>query len=117
MPEVKTLRTDSVRVKLAPAMLDRVEKLAIDFGMPTATLCAFAVAQFVQTEESKRQNVQTAVSSLVETMQTEMASRLDDSERALMASPEFASFIDRASRAALSQPNLPLDGEAPRRGA
>lgn len=55
------LRTDSVRVKLAPEMLARVEKLADDFGMPTATLCAFAVASWVRTTEQQAQLARMAV--------------------------------------------------------
>ena len=45
------LRTDSVRVKLSPDMLKRVEQLAVDYCMPTATLCAFAVAEWVRGQD------------------------------------------------------------------
>ena len=55
------LRTDAVRVKLAPEMLARVEKLADDFGMPTATLCAFAVASWVRTTEQQASLARMAV--------------------------------------------------------
>jgi predicted transcriptional regulator len=55
------LRTDSVRVKLAPDMLERVEKLASDYGMPTATLCAFAVAEWVRTQERQHALARMAV--------------------------------------------------------
>ena len=45
------LRTDSVRVKLSSDMLKRVEQLAVDYCMPTATLCAFAVAEWVRGQD------------------------------------------------------------------
>lgn len=45
------LRTDSVRVKLSPDMLKRVEQLAVDYCMPVATLCAFAVAEWVRGQD------------------------------------------------------------------
>lgn len=45
------LRTDSVRVKLSSDMLRRVEQLAVDYCMPVATLCAFAVAEWVRGQD------------------------------------------------------------------
>jgi len=54
-------RTDSIRVKLAPEMLERVEALAINFGMPTATLCAFAVATWVRQQEQSASLARMAV--------------------------------------------------------
>lgn len=51
--EVRSVRrTDSVRVKLAPEMMDRVEKLSSDYCMPPATLCAFAVGAWVRQQEA-----------------------------------------------------------------
>ena len=32
-------RTDSIRVRLAPEMMERFENLASRYGMPPATLC------------------------------------------------------------------------------
>lgn len=54
-------RTDSIRVKLAPNMLERVEALAGNFGMPTATLCAFAVASWVRQQEQSASLARMAV--------------------------------------------------------
>lgn len=48
-------RIDSIRVRLSPEMMERFENLASRYGMPPATLCAFAVARFVQQEETNAQ--------------------------------------------------------------
>lgn len=45
-------RTDSMRVRLSPSMMDRFDRLAESFGMPPSTLCAFAVISFIQQEEA-----------------------------------------------------------------
>lgn len=47
-------RTGSIRVRLSPEMLDRLEALAKRYGMPVSTLAAFAIARFVQSEEMNR---------------------------------------------------------------
>lgn len=55
MNDERVRRTDSVRVKLSPDMLDRVERMAADYGMPAATFCAFAVGDFVRRSEQQAQ--------------------------------------------------------------
>lgn len=45
-------RTDSIRVRLSPDMMTRFEELADRYGMPPATLAAFAIARFVQQDEN-----------------------------------------------------------------
>lgn len=44
-------RVDSVRVRLEPDMMRRLEKVAADFGMAPSTMAAFAVATFVREQE------------------------------------------------------------------
>jgi len=51
MIEERVKRTDSVRIKLSPEMAERVEKMAAEYGMPSATFCAFAVGDFVRKSE------------------------------------------------------------------
>lgn len=43
-------RTDSIRVRLSPDMMEKFETLSVDYGMPMATLGAFAIANFVRRE-------------------------------------------------------------------
>lgn len=47
-------RSGSLRLRLSPEMLERFEALAKRYGMPSATLAAFAIARFVQSEEMNR---------------------------------------------------------------
>ncbi len=56
MPSIpdENKRTGSMRVRLSPEMLERFEALAKRYGMPSATLAAFAIARFVQAEETNR---------------------------------------------------------------
>lgn len=45
-------RTDSIRVRLSEDMMTRFDALAARYGMPPATLGAFAIARFVTSEEN-----------------------------------------------------------------
>jgi len=96
-------RTDSIRVRLSPEMMERFEKLASRYGMPPATLCAFAVARFVQSEESNFSNARMAI---LDATRRAGENINDEQIEALLLRglPGLAQ--------ALSQPNLPLDGEA-----
>lgn len=47
-------RTGSIRVRLSPELLERLEVIAKRYGMPLSTLAAFAIARFVQGEEMNR---------------------------------------------------------------
>jgi len=49
--ENATARTNSLRLKLAPDMVERLERLAGTYGMPVSTLGAFAVADWVARQE------------------------------------------------------------------
>lgn len=44
-------RSESVRVRLESEMMQRLAKVAADFGMSPSTLAAFAVANFVREQE------------------------------------------------------------------
>jgi hypothetical protein len=52
--KLKTRRTDSVRIKLSPDMLSRLEAQSESFGMPIATVCAFAVADWILRRENEK---------------------------------------------------------------
>lgn len=45
-------RTGDCRIKLSPDMLHRLEKMADTYGMPSATLAAFAVAEWLNQKEA-----------------------------------------------------------------
>lgn len=44
-------RTEALRLKLAPEMMERLQRCATSFGMPEATVAAFAVADFLNRQE------------------------------------------------------------------
>lgn len=44
-------RSESVRIRLESEMMQRLEKVAADFGMAPSTMAAFAVAAFVREQE------------------------------------------------------------------
>lgn len=44
-------RTDSMRVRLSPEMMQRFQAIAADFGMAPSTLAAFAIVSFVRMHE------------------------------------------------------------------
>jgi predicted transcriptional regulator len=61
-------RTDSVRIKLSPDMVERLEKLALAYGMPVSTMGAFAVADFINRQENNQELTQKAVMEGTRTM-------------------------------------------------
>lgn len=105
-------RTDSIRIKLAPVMVERVERLAESYGMPMATVCAFAVAEWVASKETNLRLARDAVMGIGNQVGGEMQRALAD----FVDSPQFEPMALQAA-AAMSQPNLPLDGEASPGGA
>lgn len=44
-------RTDSVRVRLSPDMMERLEKISANLGMPPSTVAAMAVGMYVIEQE------------------------------------------------------------------
>lgn len=107
MNDTTTRRTDNVRVKLAPDMMERLERMAGNYGMPTATLCAFAIAEWVTGKENNLAMSRMAVMD----MGRKMSGQIGDIISQVAESPEFDQIVGQAS-VALSQTNLPLDGEA-----
>ena len=54
-------RTDTVKIKLAPDMIVRLDEQARSYGMPPATLCAFAVADWLKRQENAEKLTRMAV--------------------------------------------------------
>jgi hypothetical protein len=59
--ETKVRRGDKVAVMFSPAMHERVSAQAAAYGMPVSTLCAFAVAAWVQQQEKNAAMARAAV--------------------------------------------------------
>lgn len=99
-------RTDSVKIKLAPHILARLEHHAVAFGMPPSTLCAFAVGDWLQRQDNNASLARMAI--------------LDATRNAMPDDAQIAKALESALPAiakALGQTNLPLDGEATAEGA
>jgi len=107
MSEDRVKRTDSVRVKLSPEMLDRVEKMAADYGMPSATFCAFAVGDFVRRSEQQAQLGRMAVMDAAR----RSGDAMDFSDERLERI--FSSMLPEIAKMAAEDKRLTLDqGEA-----
>ena len=52
MEDRSSIRTGSIRIKVAPEMLERIEVQAKALCMPVATVCAFAVGDWVTRQET-----------------------------------------------------------------
>ena len=48
---VKVTRDEVLRIKVAPDILRRLEALALRFGLPSSTLAAYAIAQWLAQQE------------------------------------------------------------------
>jgi precorrin-6x reductase len=57
------IRTGSIRIKVAPEMLVRIEAQAKALCMPVATVCAFAVGDWVKRQETNEKLARMAVLS------------------------------------------------------
>ena len=113
-------RTDSIRVRLSPDMMERFENLASRYGMPPATLCAFAVARFVQTEETNAQLTRMAVLDASRKSADNVNAVFSEENIEKALGPVFKSIIEQIQpdlSKALHQRSLPLDGEATKEGA
>lgn len=92
-------RTGSMRVRLSPEMLDRFEALAKRYGMPPSTLAAFAIARFVQTEETNRMVVMDAARQQVKTL----GEQLTDDRMERLFGPMFENMLSAFQSAQLTE--------------
>jgi phage portal protein BeeE len=100
---IEIRRTGDLRVKLAPDMLARVEKMASEYGMPGATFAAFAIASYINQQENNQKYTRMAV---LDATRNSMPSGLDLEQLIGQIMPVMAQ--------ALSQENLPLEHEEPK---
>jgi len=102
-------RTGDCRIKLAPMMLERLEKMADLYGMPSATLAAFALAEWINQKDNTLQLGRMAVMDIGR----KVGGMIEEQLKEAVDSPEFAQMIIQ-QEGALSQRSLPLDPEAPK---
>ena len=101
----RNIRTGNIRIKVSPEMLDRIELQARALCMPVATVCAFAVGDWVQRQENNLKLTRMAV------MQ---ASRRSLDELGLTDDKLQALFGPMITEIAKQQANLSLDLEEPK---
>lgn len=102
-------RTGDCRIKLAPMMMERLEKMADLYGMPSATLAAFALAEWINQKDNALQLGRMAVMDIGR----KVGGAIEEQLREVVDSQEFAQMTLQAE-GALSQRNLPLDPETPK---
>lgn len=101
-------RTGDVRVKLAPEMMVRLSAMASDYGMPEATFAAFAIADFINRQENNKRLASMAVLDVTRRAGEQLPEMNEE-----MLQRVFGPMLAEMGKAvALSQANLPLDGEA-----
>ena len=91
-------RTGDMRIKLAPDMMVRLEAMATTYGMPGATFAAFAIADYINRQESQAKLARMAVMDMARNAGIDEETQ----ERVLFAAIASA-------QKALGQENLPLD--------
>ncbi len=94
-------RTDSIRVRLSPEMMGQFEDLASRYGMPSATLCAFAVARFVQQENANVQLARMAVLDI--SRRAGIGMDMTDEQMERVFSPMLAQLVKEMSLSSLDR--------------
>ena len=105
---VSMRRTEEVRLKLGPDMLERLNTLAEVYGFPVATMGAMAVAEWVVGKETTQQNQRMMMLDISRKMTGEMSKMFE----VLADDPEMLAAADAAAHKAKDQLSLPLGPEA-----
>lgn len=95
-------REDKIAVMFSSDMRRRLNVLAEGFGMPPSTLCAFAVASWVQQQENNLAMTRGAIQQI-----TEKAGGLVD---AVLADEIARASVVQVNRALDTQGLFPIDG-------
>lgn len=98
-------RTGDCRVKLAPDVLQRLDRMAETYGMPPATLGAFAIVEWLNQKENSLQLGRMAVLD----MSRRVGGQVEEAITAALKDPEFDSMLLKATDSIQGQ--LPIDGE------
>ena len=101
-------RTGDCRVKLAPSMMERLEKLAELYGMPSATFAAFAIADYINRHDTNQRMARMAVMDM--SRQAGETMNMTEEQMEKVFGPML---IEIAKQQALTQQNLPLEHEGP----
>lgn len=108
MEDRNVIRTGSIRIKVAPEMLERIEVQAKAFCMPVATVCAFAVADWVTRQENNLKLSRMAVLNASRQTVEQMGLGMTDERMERLFGPMLAEMGK-----AMAQLPVPLDPEEP----
>jgi predicted transcriptional regulator len=100
----KVRRDTKVAIMFSPEMKERIDKIAVAFGMPPSTICSFAVASWVQQQENNLAMARMAVMQIAR----QTGEKLDtlDLEKMLQMA-----VVEAARQTGDPQGLLPLDPE------
>lgn len=86
-------RTDSIRLKLSPDMVARLEKLSVAHGMPLSTVAAFGLSDWICAQERNASLARMAAMEIARQsagMMEGMSERLEKALPAMLASLQQA---------------------------
>lgn len=98
-------RTDAVKIKLAPEILSKLEEHSRAYGMPPSTLAAFAVAEWLQRQDTNARLARMAVMDATRNSFGKLDDLVSEETLERVLGPALAAFTQQA----LAQANLPLD--------
>lgn len=81
----KIVRADSLRIKIDSTMTQRLERLARLMGLPTATLGAVAIGQYVLQQE----RALSIVSAITDTVGKQVGEQIADQMKLMFDAQEF----------------------------
>ena len=100
-------REEKIAIMFSAEMKERIDKIALAFGMPPSTLCSFAVASWVQSQENQLAMARMAVMQ----MARQAGEKMDELNIDKILQPMV---VELAKQQGDPQGLLPLDPEAPK---
>lgn len=106
----RNIRTGNIRIKVSPEMLDRIELQAKSLCMPVATVCAFAVGDWVTRQENNVKLSRMAVLNASRQSAEQLGVQMTDERMERL----FMPMIEAMGKAMAGLPAPPLDPEEPK---
>lgn len=101
----KVRRVEKVAIMFSPEMKERIDKIAVAFGMPPSTICSFAVASWVQSQENQLAMARMAVMQIAR----QTGEKIDGYDLDKVLQPMI---VEMAKQQGDPQGLLPLDPES-----
>jgi hypothetical protein len=88
-------------------MVERLERLALDFGMPVSTMGAFAIGSWINQQEQSRSNSAKAIHDVASAMAQQMGQQLENLDPEQLANTLHAAITKSTSMALLDHEAAP----------